>query len=221
MGLLRQYRNYRNHAKGLVNYDGDCKECINFADRCFENCDGCVGFCEGEERKRVDRNIAAKKKALAEDADTALVETMFGLFLGENIADVRKRFKLTAGVKTSDPDDLSKCWRVTPAPAGTKFVSLVVFEDRVMDILFSYTDCSSANFTAMQERLRRTYDIEFEQNEGSKWVIQISEQGVSATIALQPKKGDALYLRYCHASLYEKAWEENSRRKTARISGDL
>ncbi len=150
---------------------------------------------------------------------------MFGLFLGENIADVRKRFKLTAGVKTSDPDNPSKCWRVTPAPAGTKFVSLVVFEDRVMDILFSYTDCSSANFTATQEQLRRTYDIEFEHNDGSKWVIEISEQGVTVSVGLELRrefmKDDALCLRYAHGPLYEKAGEEISRRKTARTSGDL
>jgi len=179
-----------------------------------------------KEADKMAKGIAAKKQALAEDADTALVETMFGLFLGENIADVRKRFKLTAGVKTSDPDDPSKCWRVTPAPAGTKFVSLVVFEDRVMDILFSYTDCSSANFTAMQEQHRRTYNIEFEDTVGpddEKWVFETSVEGVTVSVGLELRrefmKDDALCLRYAHGPLYEKLWKEISRRKTARTSG--
>lgn len=175
----------------------------------------------------------AKAKAKAEelpadDENTVLVKTMFGFQLGENIADLRKRFKLTTGVKTSDPDDPSECWRVTPSPANTKFVSLVTFEDCVIDILICFTDSSSVNFAAIQEQHRRTYNIEFEDTVGlddEKWVFETSVEGVTVSVGLELRsefmKDNELYLRYAHGPLYEKLWKKISRRKTARISGNL
>lgn len=169
-----------------------------------------------------------KKELLIGDANTVTVLTkpIFGIHLGENIADVQKRLKLTGTGRLPGSDDPSEYWLVIPPPANTKYVQLYTFEDRVTYILIDLIDSSDMNFTVIEELLGQIYKVETPDLSGlvdKEDVFRTSVEGVPVTIKLS-RKGKLIsrvQLTYIHQPLWEKSLKGPYHRKADKIRGDL
>jgi len=134
----------------------------------------------------------------------SLSEAYFGIYLGETIDELQKRYTLT-------PVDKNFTYREYPVSSyqvlGTsdllKECVITAFQDHVFSVVESFVDVSSENHTVVKQRLSLKYE------DGGHWLkTDFFTKDKKVRIMLSDYNGHYLTVEYIHQSLASLAKEE-------------
>lgn len=177
------------------------------------------------ELRPTSRNVPLKPA----DEIIVLKKPMFGIYLGEKLSDLRKRFRITKlDSAKKDLDDPSESWFVIHRSDTIKACSISTFEGRVWSIFVLFKDSSKENFDAIENQLRNKYEIEDESEDFTidpERTFEVRVDGVPVGIHLKLESAfmeeNKLGVIYVHGLLMLKRTEEIERRKAAKVKVDL
>ena len=174
------------------------------------------------------------KKETNKDANEVVrvSKPFFGIYLGEKLDELNKRFRLIPSPTAKDEDDPTQSWVTRPDNANIVGISVNSFEGQVYSIFTVFKDASKENFEALKTQLKQLYGKE--QDFGFDGIAVGSERavfyptidGIQIFIQSDYRKelfGKAAYLViiYRHEPLNKKVDDEIKRRKLAKVKGDL
>lgn len=154
---------------------------------------------------------------------------MFGIYLGEQLKSLARRFEITpADSSKDDADEPSKSWVVTHNSDTVRHCFISTLDERVFSVVIVLSDSSEENFEAIHKQIRDKYKIERESGGFSidpERFFGTRVDGVKVGIYLKLEKAfmedDTLSISYVHVPLFSKRDEEFKRRKSLKIHEDL
>jgi hypothetical protein len=185
-------------------------------------------------KKEINKNTNEAVKKINKDANEVVrvSKPFFGIYLGEKIDELNKRFTLTPASVTKDEDDPKQNWDIRPDNPNIWNLSVDSFEGQVCSIKVAFKDASKENFDVLKTQLRQTYGEE--QNLGFDGIVVGGERACflptidGIQICIQCQYQEKLFdkkaicaIGYYHGPLLEKVNAEIKRRKLAKVKGDL
>lgn len=171
------------------------------------------------------------KEKVEKPTQEAISQPMFGIFLGETLDSLKRRFKVvSASGTTKGVIEGTENWLVQSDNGNIKLLGVNTYQQQVLFIFVYFADASKQNYAAIKGQLEKKYkgieeegipDFTF----GKKFTRQTLIDGVPILIQLEHETGfmenDKLTLFYFHIPLTQKLEEENKNRKADKVKGDL
>ncbi len=171
------------------------------------------------------------KEEIEKPVPSAISQPMFGIFLGETIDSLKKRFKVYPSKLNDfiDEDDPGKIWDIQNKNENVKALSVQTFEDNIYSINVQFVDGSKVNYEAIKSQLGKKYKSEDKGglsgalfNKGTFYpVIDGITVGIRLNHNIGFMKDDTLDLSYIHMPLLLKNNAEIDRRKVSKVGSDL
>lgn len=170
------------------------------------------------------------KKRGVKPIQSAIGKPMFGIFLGETLDTLIKRFRVSQSTLSfENKDHPGKIWNVQNNNPNVKLLLVYTFNNIIYTIDVRFTDGSRSNYEAIKSQLEIKYKSEDKGGiVGSMFGEGVFEpviDGVEVKIKLNHDIGfvedDTLGLSYTHAPLSQKVYEETQRRKASKIGSEL
>jgi len=161
---------------------------------------------------------------------SAISQPMFGIFLGETLDSLKKRFRVSQSTFAFENEDHpGKIWSVQNNNQNVKQLLVYTFNNYIYTIDVRFADGSRSNYEAIKKQLENKYKSE---DKGGVTGAMFGEgvfepviDGVQLKIKLNHDIGfmedDKLDLSYTHAPLSQKVYEEIQRRKASKIGSEL
>ena len=181
--------------------------------------------------KHIDKKEDISAKSLSEITATILSEPIFGIYLGEKINEVRKRFDVfkfrSAKVDVDSPAESWVIQHHNDAIMDEGFV-IRTFRDRVYLIGVTFKDNSERNFKSLEQQLLKKYHVREVSREdfidlARNFVTTLDKVPVQIYLHLEAMFiGDNLLnLQYVHIPLRIKLESVIDNRKQEKIADDL
>lgn len=170
------------------------------------------------------------KKRIKKPTQSAINKPMFGVFLGETLDSLKKRFRVSQStLYFENKDHPGKIWSVQNDNPNVKQLLVYTFDNNIYTIDIRFTDGSRSNYEAIKSQLEKKYKSEDKSGiSGAMFGEGVFEPviaGVEVKIKLNHDMGfmedDKLELSYTHAPLSQKVYEEIQRRKARKIGSEL
>jgi len=170
------------------------------------------------------------KKRSEKPTQSAIGQPMFGVFLGETLDSLKKRFRVSQSTFTFENEDHpGKIWNVQNNNANVKQLLIYTFDNNIYTIDIRFRDGSRSNYEAIKSQLEKKYKSEDKGGiSGAMFGEGVFEpviDGVEVKIKLNHDTGfmedDKLDLSYTHTPLSQKVYEEIQRRKASKIGSEL
>jgi hypothetical protein len=158
-----------------------------------------------------------------------VTKMLFGVRLGETLANLRTRVKITSSSYSFLDKDLPvQVWNVTSSDPDVRAVRVSSFDNRIFEIIVDFKDASRSHFNMTKELLNQLYGTKKEglvhplfDNVSFEAMID----GVPVSIELNRDIGfgedDKLTLAYSHGPLLIQSAEEVDRSKPAKVKDKL
>jgi len=170
------------------------------------------------------------KKIIEKPTQSAISQPMFGIFLGETLDSLKKRFRVSQSTFTFENEDHpSKIWSVQNNNVNVKQLLVYTFDNYIYTIDIRFRDGSRSNYEAIKSQLGKKYKSEDKGGISGaifgEGVFEAVIDGVEIKIKLNHDTGfmedDKLELSYVHTPLSQKVYEEIQRRKASKIGSEL
>jgi len=167
------------------------------------------------------------KKKIDKPTQEAISQPIFGIFLGETLDSLKKRFTVSQSsevvrdyIGRPIKDDPSKIWNVQNDNLNIKQLLVYTFNEKVCEIHIRFTDGSSDNYYAIIHQLEKKYNERI-MTPLSSFMTVID--GVEIQVKLQAKEQQDkdLELSYTHWPLLRDVVEEIKRRETDRLGNEF
>lgn len=177
-----------------------------------------------------NRIALSPKKRIKKPTQSAINKPMFGVFLGETLDSLKKRFRVSQStLYFENKDHPGKIWSVQNDNPNVKQLLVYTFDNNIYTIDIRFTDGSRSNYEAIKSQLEKKYKSEDKGGiSGAMFGEGVFEpviDGVEVKIKLNHDTGfmedDKLELSYTHAPLSQKVYEEIQRRKARKIGSEL
>ena len=180
--------------------------------------------------KYIDKKEDTSAKSLSEITATVLSKPIFGIYLGEKISEVRKRFDVFKFRSAKvDVDSPAKTWRIqhhNDAIIDQGFV-IRTFRDRVYFISVAFIDNSERNFKSLEQQLLKKYRVREVSREdfidiNRNFVTPIDKVPVQIYLHLEANFArNILELQYIHIPLRATKESLIDNRKQEKVTDDL
>lgn len=178
-----------------------------------------------------ENGIAARNEENAyKPASSALTKPFFGIYLGETLDSLKKRYAVSKSAHAfEDKDNPGQIWNVQIANENVKETLVYILNDQIYEIDLKFVDASRTNYDTINAQLEDKYKTEDEGGltgamfgEGQfNTVIDGTQVRISLNHDVGIMDGDTLELHYIHVPLQTNLYEEIKRRKAGKISSDL
>ena len=161
---------------------------------------------------------------LTETPVKVLSKPMFGIYLGEKIDDVKKRFEIKKA--SSNKDESLEFWFAGNKSDNIRGITIFTFEKKVIAIFVLFTDDSESNRDAIVKQLAETYTIIWAYDLGvaqyQEFLTKIDDTLTLITLDHQFFDGiKSLRIIYTHCPLAVQCRNEIRKHKAQKLSGDL
>lgn len=177
-----------------------------------------------EESKNDSQGVSAQSNIII------VSKPMFGIFLGETLDSLRKRFNVSkSNLYFEDEDHPGKILSVRSDNPNVKQLLVYTFNGNVYTIYVLFNDGSRTNYETINAQLEKTYKSSDKGGLSGaifgEGVFETVIDGMEIRIKLNHDIGfmedDKLELSYTHVLLSERVYEEIKSRKSAKINKDL
>ena len=185
-------------------------------------------------KAEVDPNITPiPKKGTIEDANgvVKISKAIFGIYLGEKLDELGKRFRLEPGSPEKDEDDSTQKWYIRPDNPNIIMISVRSSQGYIYNFMTYFKDASKTNFDALKAQLEQIYGkeqylgLDGIEVGGERAFFSSTIDGVQIGIDIHYEKGfgedDTLCILYGHTPLMKKTHDEIRHRKASKVKGDL
>jgi len=178
----------------------------------------------------VENGIDINPKQVIKPTPDAISKAMFGVFLGESIDSLKKRFRLAESTyHFTDEDHPGIIWSVSNDNPNVKELLVYTFNGQVYTIDIRFSDGSRTNYHTIKDQLEKKYK---RSDEGGlpgalfgEGVFKPVIDGVEVRIKLDHDIGimedDKLKLCYTHGPLNDQVYKAIQKRKAAKINSEL
>ena len=150
---------------------------------------------------------------------------VFGIFLGENISDLQKRFRTTKRRLLRQDIAYYELWTVQHDSDAVAKCTVQTFLNRVVLISIFFKDGSERNFKVLKEEIEKTYQVRgYQPWMETAWEYSAKLDGIPIFIYLKPKfkfADNRLSVTYVHWPLIEKSWLLTDQHRGDRVSDQL
>lgn len=186
----------------------------------------------------VEESISSEKrqefeKAMETIADPErakrLNQSMMGIYLGETVDDLKKRFKVEPidlqeqaelGIH-QDPDDPTVELEVVHTSKNIKHCEVKIYCNKIYEIDITFQDGSDENYKAIRNKLKNKYKDDYSETYGNA-DFGIVVDGIRVDIYLGHDSGYKLtFITYKYKGLADMKEEEMIQKKSAKISEQL
>lgn len=229
--ISRQYKQARQTIARLTAAVGEYKDSIEkLESKLHEQTEKDQTEAEAEKTDKQnddEKNEAEYYEPEPTDTEVVVEQAMFGIHLGESLADVRRRFTVTtSSYQYTDPDNPGQLWEVSHSNPAVDRIVISTFGQRVVWIRVEFDDTSASNFNSLRESLRHRYGPEKQSSIQTrlgdiKYSATISGVEVSVMLEHEPVMQDELALNYMHIPLQATVTEAIRQAKAEKVIDDL
>lgn len=179
---------------------------------------------------RVQPQKKSQEATSTPDVSIIVSKPMFGVYLGEYLGELTKRFKVVKSRYVfKDPDCPAEIWDLQHSNKNIQRLSVHTYRARVYQIEIEFVDGSKTNYEALNQQLSSTYGTKDKGGltgamfgEG-KFSTQID--GIDIEIKLNHDLGfgedDKLGLSYLHVPIAKMVYDVIQEQKAAKVQQDL